>query len=56
VEPNGHTSHIRVTKGLRSDLDEEAMHAVKNWKFKPATLSGKPVAVEIAVQVAFNFQ
>lgn len=56
VEPDGHTSHIRLTKGLGSDLDEEAIQAVKNWKFKPATLNGKPVAVEIAVQVAFNVQ
>lgn len=56
VEPDGHTSHIRVTKGLGSGMDEEAMRAVKNWKFKPATMNGKPVAVEIAVQVGFDIQ
>jgi TonB family protein len=54
VEPDGSTSHIRVMKGLGMDLDEEAIHAVKMWKFKPATLNGKPVAVQIAVEVAFN--
>jgi periplasmic protein TonB len=41
-------------KGLGLDLDEEAMHAVKMWKGKPATLDGKPVAVQIALEVAFN--
>ena len=54
VEPDGRTSHIRVMKGLDMDLDEEAIRAVKNWKFKPATLNGKPVAVQIAVEVAFD--
>jgi TonB family protein len=56
VEPDGHTSHIRVVKGIDKDLDEEAIRAVKTWKFKPAMLNGKPVAVQIAVEVAFNLQ
>ncbi|MFZ0805982.1 MAG: energy transducer TonB [Candidatus Sulfotelmatobacter sp.] len=54
VEPDGRASHIRVMKGLDIDLDEEAIHEVKMWKFKPATLNGKAVAVQIAVEVAFN--
>jgi TonB family protein len=54
VEPDGGTSHLHVIKGLGSVLDEEAMRAVKMWKFKPATLNGKPVAVQLAVEVTFN--
>jgi protein TonB len=48
------TSHIHVIKGLALDLDGEAMRAVKMRKFKPATQNGEPVAVQIAVEVAFN--
>ena len=54
VEGDGGTSHIRVVKALGLGLDEQAIKAVKTWKFKPATLDGKSVAVQITVEVAFG--
>jgi periplasmic protein TonB len=54
VEPDGSTSHIRVIKGVGLGLDEKAMEAVKTWRFKPATLNGRPVAVQIVVEVKFR--
>jgi TonB family protein len=54
VEPDGGTSHIQVMKGLGMGLDEKAIASVKKWRFKPAMLNGKPVAVQIAVEVAFH--
>ncbi len=53
VEADGSTSHVRVVKGLGMGLDEKAIEAVKKWTFKPALLRGKPVAVEVAVEVDF---
>ena len=35
-------------------LDEKAVEAVRQYKFKPAMENGKPVPVEIYVEV--NFQ
>ena len=54
VEPDGRTSHIRVMKGVDWDIDQEAVQAVKKWRFKPATLNGKSVAAQIEVQIAVN--
>ena len=54
VEPDGRTSHIRVMKSIDWDLDQDAIHAVKQWKFKPLTLRGKPVAAQIVVEVDFH--
>ena len=54
VEPDGSTSHIRIVKPVGYGLDEKAIEAVKTWKFKPATLNGKPVAVQIAVEIKFH--
>ena len=54
VEPDGRTSHIRVLKSVGKDLDEKAINAVKGWKYKPATLDGKSVTVQIAVEVSFH--
>jgi TonB family protein len=54
VETDGSTSHVRVMKAPGMGLDEQAIKAVKTWKFKPATLNGKPVAVLITVEVTFG--
>jgi len=53
VETDGSTSHIRVLNGLGMSLDEKAIEAVKKWKFQPAMLKGKPVALEVVVEVDF---
>jgi protein TonB len=54
VDANGHTSHIRVVKGVGMGLDEKAVEAVSQYRFKPATLAGKPVPVDLYIDV--NFQ
>jgi TonB family protein len=35
-------------------LDQKAIESVRQWKFSPATKDGKPVAVEVRVEVAFT--
>jgi TonB family protein len=54
VESDGHTSHIRVASRLGMGLDEKAIEAVKRWKFTPAVKDGKPVPVQVAIEVAFH--
>ena len=54
VTSEGNTDQIKVVKGLGHGLDEKAMDAVSKWKFQPATKDGKPVSVEIAVEVDFH--
>lgn len=36
------------------DLERSAMDAVKDWRYEPATCSGKPVEVETVVQVSYT--
>jgi TonB family protein len=43
-----------VLKPLPFGLDLAAVEAVKRWKFKPATLKGKPVDVVFNITVAFK--
>jgi TonB family protein len=54
VGKDGHTYDIRVGQSLGLGLDEKAIEAVKNWRFRPGTLNGQPVATQIAVQVDFR--
>jgi periplasmic protein TonB len=54
VGPDGRPRDIKVTRTLGLGLDEKAIEAVKTWKFEPAMKDGKPVSVEISVQVDFH--
>ncbi len=54
VDTNGNPTHVRVIKGIGMGLDEKAMEAVHKYKFKPAMEDGRPVPVEMNVEV--NFQ
>ena len=54
VDQHGNPTHVRVAHGIGMGLDERAVEAVKQYRFKPAMENGKPVAVEMYVVV--NFQ
>jgi protein TonB len=54
VDTNGKPQHVRVIRGIGLGLDEKAMEAVRQYKFKPAMENGHPVVVEMNVEV--NFQ
>ena len=54
VGKDGRPYDIHVRKSLGMGLDERAMEAVKNWRFRPATLNGQPVDARIAVEVNFH--
>ncbi|HUA14529.1 MAG TPA: energy transducer TonB [Verrucomicrobiae bacterium] len=54
VGEDGRPYGIRVGQSLGMGLDEKATEAVSHWRFKPATLNGRPVATQIAVQVDFH--
>ena len=54
VGPDGRPRDIRVARSLGLGLDEKAIEAVRSWKFEPAMKDGKPVAVQINVEVSFR--
>jgi protein TonB len=54
VDEQGRPTHIRVLQGIGMGLDEKALEAVRQYRFKPATEDGKPVRVELQVDVRFD--
>ena len=54
VGPDGHPRDVKVARSLGMGLDQKAIDAVKRWKFEPAMKDGKPVAVQINVEVNFR--
>jgi TonB family protein len=54
VEPDGSFGDICILQLLGHALDEKAIEAVKQWKFRPAMKELQPVPVLISVEVAFH--
>lgn len=54
VDSSGHPRDIRVIRGLGYGLDAKALEAVQKWKFQPALKDGRPVDVQISVEVEFH--
>jgi periplasmic protein TonB len=54
VDKNGNPSDVKVVRGIGHGLDEKAVEAVRQYKFKPATKDGDPVMVDLYINV--NFQ
>ncbi len=54
ISPEGQATKIRVVRPLGFGLDENAIDAVSEWKFAPATKDGKAVTVQATIEVNFR--
>jgi protein TonB len=56
VDANGNPQQVRVSRSLGMGLDEKALEAVRQYKFKPAfdKVSGKNVPVQMSVEISFH--
>lgn len=54
IDASGRVRDIRVTDPLGLGLDDQAAAKVRSWKFEPAQRYGKPVNVQVRVEVEFH--
>lgn len=54
VTPEGRIAVVKMERVLGYGLDQKAIDAVCQWKFKPALKDDRPVAVQINVEVTFR--
>jgi TonB family protein len=54
VRTDGRADMIRVRRGLGYGLDENAILAMRRWRFRPGTRNDVPVDVSLNVEVNFN--
>jgi len=45
---------VEQSRALRIGLDEKAIEAIRNYRFKPAMKDGRPVPSAITVEVDFR--
>src|SRR6266567_3289961 len=55
IDSNGNVTELKAISGPAM-LRQAAMDAVKHWKYEPARLNGRPVALHLAVTVKFRFE
>ena len=56
VNTDGTVGDVRVIKPLEPSLDAEAVKAVKQWQFRPGSRDGKPVRVQVEVELSFTLR
>jgi protein TonB len=56
IDKQGYVTESRVLRGLPMGVSEAAVAAIGRWKYKPAMLNGRPVAVYLTVTVTFTLQ
>ena len=58
VNETGDVSDIEVTRSLDKEygLDQAAIDAARQWKFRPGRKDGKAVAVRITIELTFTLK
>ena len=54
VDPQGNPQNVRVVRHSGMGLDDKAVQAVKQYKFRPAMYQGHAVAVQMIIDVDFH--
>ncbi len=58
VLASGDVGDVEITRSLaeKYGLDEQAVKAAKQWKFKPGMKDGKPVPVQVTLELTFTLK
>jgi TonB family protein len=58
VMPDGSVGDVKVTKSLDSlfGLDQEAIKAARQWRFRPGLRQGEPVPVIVTIELTFTLR
>ncbi len=54
IDEKGVPRDIRVVRSLGKGLDEKAIEAVEQWRFRPGMKNGAPVAVRTRIEINFR--
>jgi len=56
IRRDGSVDSIQLVRGIDEQLDENAMQALAQWKFRPAARQGLPVELEAIVHIPFHLR
>ncbi|MGE0705170.1 MAG: energy transducer TonB, partial [Vicinamibacterales bacterium] len=53
-QPSGVCEETQVVKPLDPRLDQQAMSVLRDWRFRPGEYRGKPVPVQVTIEMVFT--
>lgn len=58
VTEKGDVGEVEVSRSLDKEygLDEQAVKATREWKFEPGKKDGKPVPVQVTIELTFTLK
>ena len=58
VMPDGSVGEVRIIRSLDQNLglDEQAIKAVKRWRFRPATRRGTAIPMFVSIEMTFSLR
>jgi len=56
IDTDGLAQNIEVTRSLDGGLDQSAVAAVQQWRFKPGEKNGTPVRVAAKIEINFRLK
>ena len=56
VKADGTVGDVTVTRSLDPELDDQAVSATKEWRFRPGTKDGKAVDVQVQIELTFTLR
>lgn len=54
IDTTGAISAARITKGLGFGLDQNALVALRQWRFRPGTRNGVATAMDVEIDIGFT--
>ena len=55
IDEDGRATNLVVVRPLGLGLDEQAVKAVREWKFRPARKGGRRISSRVRLEIAFRF-
>ena len=52
----GTITGVNVLRSLETQLDRNAIYALKQWRFEPGKVKGRAVPVRLVIEVNFNLK
>lgn len=56
INETGDVTQVKVETRLHPLLDKAALHAVRQWKYKPWMINGVPSPTEVSIKITFKLQ
>ena len=54
LDTSGRPQQVHVARSLGAIFDENAVKAVEQYRFRPASLKGKPVPAKVCIEINFR--